>query len=62
MGKNVAPEYSWFNGEMNYTTFKTIIDDRKIVSVNHPDGAANDPFQESGLSRCIAVCSLTIRY
>ncbi len=41
--KNVAPEYSWFNGEMNYTTFKTIIDDRKVVSVNHPDGAANDP-------------------
>ncbi|ANT65907.1 MULTISPECIES: tetrathionate reductase family octaheme c-type cytochrome [Prosthecochloris] len=40
--QEVVPEYRWFNGELNYTTFMTRIDDSKIVSVNHPDGEPGD--------------------
>jgi len=35
--KNIDPEYRWFNGQMNYTTFLTTFDDRSIVQINHPD-------------------------
>ncbi|MDT9546820.1 MAG: tetrathionate reductase family octaheme c-type cytochrome [Chlorobium sp.] len=41
--KNMPPEYRWFNGQMNYTTFLTTFDDRGIVQINHPDGKAGDP-------------------
>ncbi len=40
--REVEPEYRWFNGEMNYVTFLTRIDDSGIVSINHPDGEPGD--------------------
>jgi len=40
--KNIAPEYRWFNGEMNYITFLTKIDDKGVVAINHPDGHSGD--------------------
>lgn len=40
--KNAEPEYRWFNGEMNYVTFLTTINDSGVVSVNHPDGRPGD--------------------
>ncbi len=40
--KDIAPEYRWFNGEMNYVTFLTEIDDSGVVAINHPDGEPRD--------------------
>lgn len=40
--ENTEPEYRWFNGEMNYVTFLTTIDDRSPVQINHPDGVPGD--------------------
>lgn len=40
--KNARPEYRWFNGEMNYVTFHTTINDSGVVSVNRPSGMAGD--------------------
>ncbi|ARM31662.1 tetrathionate reductase family octaheme c-type cytochrome [Prosthecochloris sp. HL-130-GSB] len=39
---DVVPEYRWFNGEMNYVTFLTEIDDSAVVEINHPDGEPGD--------------------
>ncbi|HHE31982.1 MAG TPA: tetrathionate reductase family octaheme c-type cytochrome [Chlorobaculum parvum] len=40
--KNIAPEYRWFNGNMNQITFMTTIDDKEVVQINHPDGNCAD--------------------
>lgn len=40
--ENIEPEYRWFNGEMNYITFLTKIDDKGVVAINHPDGYSGD--------------------
>ncbi len=40
--RDVAPEYRWFNGELNYITFDTRLDGSKVVQINHPSGSAND--------------------
>ncbi|NEX11259.1 MAG: cytochrome C [Prosthecochloris sp.] len=40
--KEVVPEYRWFNGEMNYVTFMTEINDSGVVAINHPDGEPGD--------------------
>ncbi|MBF0587232.1 tetrathionate reductase family octaheme c-type cytochrome [Prosthecochloris sp. N3] len=39
---DAVPEYRWFNGEMNYVTFLTQIDDSGVVPINHPDGEPGD--------------------
>lgn len=35
----LVPEYRWFNGEFNYTTFRDKIDPSHVVQINRPGGA-----------------------
>ncbi len=41
-GKNVAPEYYWFNGSINGLTAKDTIDPAEVVKVTWPAGNADD--------------------
>ena len=41
--KNVRPEYAWFNGTMKTLTVKDRIDPSRVVAVNEPIGAPDDP-------------------
>ena len=40
--KNVAPDYFWFNGAMEYMTVKDVIDPAKVVELNRPLGRMRD--------------------
>ncbi|MFZ1983610.1 MAG: tetrathionate reductase family octaheme c-type cytochrome [Desulfatitalea sp.] len=42
-GKNIQPEYAWFNGAMNTLTVKDSIDPAQVVAVSQPMGAPDDP-------------------
>ena len=42
-GKNVKPEYAWFNGAMKTMTVKDTIDPSKVVPVTKPMGSPDDP-------------------
>ncbi len=42
-GKNVKPEYAWFNGAMKTMTVKDTIDPARVVAVTQPMGACDDP-------------------
>lgn len=41
-GKNVEPEYRWFNGQIHYTTLDDVVDPDSVVSVNYPVGERGD--------------------
>jgi octaheme c-type cytochrome (tetrathionate reductase family) len=42
-GKNVKPEYAWFNGSMKTLTVKDVIDPSQVVAVTKPMGNSGDP-------------------
>ncbi|MGB0749297.1 MAG: tetrathionate reductase family octaheme c-type cytochrome [Magnetospiraceae bacterium] len=42
-GKEVVPEYRWFNGSSDFVTIGDTIDDTKVVSINNYGGSAADP-------------------
>lgn len=42
-GKNVRPEYFWFNGSITSLTIKDVIDPSSTVAVSRPMGGADDP-------------------
>ncbi|MEW5769328.1 MAG: tetrathionate reductase family octaheme c-type cytochrome [Pseudomonadota bacterium] len=39
---NVIPEYSWYNGTVNYTLRETKLDPSKVVKINSFEGSADD--------------------
>jgi hypothetical protein len=41
--KNVTPYYAWYNGSIQGTTAKDIIDPTKPVRLSWPEGSPNDP-------------------
>ncbi|TCP63336.1 octaheme c-type cytochrome (tetrathionate reductase family) [Rhodovulum bhavnagarense] len=41
-GENVVPYYSWFNGQVDYTTADEVIDPSQVVEVNRIAGSAED--------------------
>lgn len=42
-GKNVRPEYAWFNGGMKTLTLKDTIDPTRVVAITEPIGSPQDP-------------------
>jgi hypothetical protein len=42
-GKNMVPEYFWFNGSIKTLTAKDVIDPSGVVAVAAPTGNRNDP-------------------
>ncbi len=42
-GKNVKPDYFWFNGSIESVTVKDAVDPSATVAVSHPVGSADDP-------------------
>jgi octaheme c-type cytochrome (tetrathionate reductase family) len=41
--RNVTPEYSWYNGKLNYLTLEDTIDPSKPVRINYTTGSYDDP-------------------
>ena len=42
-GKNLEPEYFWYDGAFSNTTIKDEIDPQEVVKVSHPEGEASNP-------------------
>ena len=42
-GKDVIPEYFWFNGSIDHLTLKDTIDPSQLVKINQPVGDRDDP-------------------